>query len=106
VRFAQLLTFVRTRKKKSHRSDAPLSKGKQHRHLENGIVVSGRKAHRLCLPQAVATGRPRPMTVRQMKPVCSNSGFAEAGLDPKKYGNEIFTTDEGLSHILNSTGGF
>ena len=46
--------------------------------------------------------RPRPMTVRQMNRLLK-FWVAEAGLDPKKYGNESLRRTKAL-HILNGTG--
>jgi site-specific recombinase XerD len=48
------------------------------------------------------TGRPHPMTMRQMNRLLK-VWVAEAGLDPEKYGNESLRRTKAL-HILNGTG--
>jgi integrase len=48
------------------------------------------------------TRRRRPMTMRQMNRLLK-SWVAEAGLDPRKYGNESLRRTKAL-HILNGTG--
>src|SRR2546430_4204890 len=48
------------------------------------------------------TGRPHPMTMRQMNRLLKG-WVAEAGLDPEKYGNESLRRTKAL-HILNGTG--
>jgi integrase len=48
------------------------------------------------------TGSPHPMGVRQMNRLL-NLWIAEAGLDPKKYGNESLRRTKAL-HILKGTG--
>ena len=60
--------------------------------------MSGKKRTDFIFPGRGA-GRPRPMTVRQMNRLLK-FWVAEAGLDPKKYGNESLRRTKAL-HILN-----
>ena len=69
--------------------------------LGKWIVVSGKKRTDYVFPGR-GDGRPRPMSVRQMNRLLK-FWVAEAGLDPKKYGNESLRRTKAL-HILNSTG--
>ena len=69
--------------------------------LGKWIAVSGKKRTDYIFPGRGA-GRPRPMTVRQMNRLLK-LWVAEAGLDPKKYGNESLRRTKAL-HILNGTG--
>ena len=65
------------------------------------IAVCGKKRTDYIFPGRGAA-LPRPMTVRQMHRLLK-FWVAEAGLDPKKYGNESLRRTKAL-HILNSTG--
>ena len=69
--------------------------------LGKWIVVSGKKRTDYVFPGRGA-GLPRPMTVRQMNRLLK-FWVAEAGLDPKRYGNESLRRTKAL-HILNNTG--
>jgi integrase len=69
--------------------------------LRRWIAVSDkeRTEHIFC---GLGAGSRRPMTVRHMNRLLK-LWVAEAGLDPKKYGNESLRRTKAL-HILNSTG--
>ncbi len=69
--------------------------------LGKWIAVSDKRRTDYIFPGRGA-GRPRPMTARQMNRLLK-FWVAEAGLDPKKYGNESLRRTKAL-HILNSTG--
>ena len=69
--------------------------------LGKWIAVSDKKRTDYIFPGRGA-GRPRPMTVRQMNRLLK-FWVAEAGLDPKKYGNESLRRTKAL-HILTGTG--
>src|SRR3977135_58354 len=69
--------------------------------LGKWIVVSSKKREDVVLP-ARGAGLPRPMTVRQMNRLLK-FWVAEAGLDPKRYGNESLRRTKAL-HILLGTG--
>jgi integrase len=69
--------------------------------LGKWIVVSDKKRTDYVFPGRGAR-RPRPMTVRQMNRLLK-FWVAEAGLDPKKYGNESLRRTKAL-HILLGTG--
>jgi integrase len=69
--------------------------------LEKWIAVSDKKRTDYIFPGR-GTGRPRPMTVRQMHRLLK-FWVAEAGLDPNKYGTESLRRTKAL-HILNGTG--
>ena len=69
--------------------------------LGKWIAVSDKKRTDYIFPGRGA-GRPRAMTVRQMNRLLK-FWVAEAGLDPKKYGNESLRRTKAL-HILNGTG--
>ena len=69
--------------------------------LAKWIAVSGAKGTDYVFPGR-GEGRPRPMSGRQMHRLLK-SWLTEAGLDPKKYGNESLRRTKAL-HILNSTG--
>jgi integrase len=69
--------------------------------LGKWIAASRKKRSDYIFPGR-GTRRPRPMTVRQMNRLLK-LWVAEAGLDPKKYGNESLRRTKAL-HILNGTG--
>ena len=69
--------------------------------LGKWIAVSGEKRADYIFPGR-GTRRRRPMTMRQMNRLLK-SWVAEAGLDPRKYGNESLRRTKAL-HILNGTG--
>src|SRR5229473_1465822 len=69
--------------------------------LGKWIAVSGKKRTEYIFSGRGA-GRSRAMTVRQMNRLLK-FWVAEAGLDPKKYGNESLRRTKAL-HILNGTG--
>jgi integrase len=69
--------------------------------LGKWIAASHKKRSDYIFPGR-GTRRPRPMTVRQMNRLLK-FWVAEAGLDPKKYGNESLRRTKAL-HILNGTG--
>ena len=65
--------------------------------LGKWIAESGAKGTDYIFP-GKDDGRRRPMSGRQMHRLLK-SWVTEAGLDPKKYGTEIFTTGEGSPHL-------
>jgi integrase len=67
--------------------------------LEKWITVSGKKRTDYIFPSRLAG---RPMTVRQLSRLLK-LWIAEAGLNPKQYGNESLRRTKAL-HILNGTG--
>ena len=69
--------------------------------LKRWIAVSGKKRTDYIFPSRRA-GSSRAMTVRQLSRLLK-LWIAEAGLNPKQYGNESLRRTEAL-HILNSTG--
>jgi integrase/recombinase XerD len=69
--------------------------------LEKWIAVSDKKRRDYIFPGRSA-GRPRPMTARQMHRLLK-FWVAEAGFDPKNYGNESLRRTKAF-HILNGTG--
>ena len=69
--------------------------------LGRWIAVSDKERTEYIFPGRGAGSR-RPMTVRQMNRLLK-FWVAEAGLDPKKYGDKILRRTKAL-HILNSTG--
>ena len=93
-----IIEVARTRRKPAVRCVLSKSTAKA---LEKWIEVSGKKRTDYIFPGRGA-GLPCPMTVRQMNRLVK-FWVAEAGLDPKKYGNESLRRTKAL-HILNSTG--
>ena len=93
-----IIEIARTRRKPPVRCVLSKSTAKA---LEKWIAVSGKKRTDYIFPGRGA-GLPCPMTVRQMNRLLK-FWVAEAGLDPKKYGNESLRRTKAL-HILNSTG--
>ena len=82
------------------RSDAPFPK-RQPAHLENGSPCLARSVQ-ITFSQAGVTGSRRPIGVRHMNRLLK-FWIAEAGFDPKKYGNESLRRTKAL-HILKGTG--
>jgi integrase len=93
-----IIEVARTRRKPPVRCSLSKTTAKA---LGKWIAVSGKKRTDYIFPGRGA-GLPRPMTVRQMNRLLK-FWVAEAGLDPKKYGNESLRRTKAL-HILNSTG--
>ena len=69
--------------------------------LKRRIAVSGKKRTDYIFPSRRA-GSSRPMTVRQLSRLLK-LWIAEAGLNPKQYGNESLRRTKAL-HILKGTG--
>jgi len=69
--------------------------------LEKWITSSGKKRTDYLFPGGAPSGS-RPMSGRQLSRLLK-FWVTEAGLDPKKYGNESLRRTKAL-HILNSTG--
>jgi integrase len=69
--------------------------------LEKWITSSGKKRTDYLFPGSAPSGS-RPMSGRQLSRLLK-FWVTEAGLDPKKYGNESLRRTKAL-HILNSTG--
>ena len=92
-----IIEVARTRRKPPVRCALSKATAKA---LGKWIAVSGKKRKDYIFPGR--GGRPRPMTVRQMHRLLK-FWLAEAGLDPKKYGNESLRRTKAL-HILNGTG--
>jgi integrase len=93
-----IIEVARTRRKPPVRCSLSKTTAKA---LGKWIALSGKKRTEYIFPGRGA-GLPRPMTVRQMNRLLK-FWVAEAGLDPKKYGNESLRRTKAL-HILNSTG--
>ena len=92
------IEVARTRRKPPVR--CALSKATA-RALRKWIAVSDKKRTDYIF-SGRGTRSPRPMTARQMNRLLK-FWVAEAGLDPKKYGNESLRRTKAL-HILNGTG--
>ena len=69
--------------------------------LEKWIIVSGKKRTDYIFPGGLG-GSSHPMTVRQLSRLLK-LWIAEAGLNPKQYGNESLRRTKAL-HILKGTG--
>jgi integrase len=93
-----IIEVARTRRKPPVRCALSKATAKA---LGKWIAVSGKKRTDYIFPGR-GTGRPRPMTVRQMHRLLK-SWVAMAGLDPDKYGTESLRRTKAL-HVLNGTG--